>query len=59
MFTIVRWEGVRILDVKLTGQKSGKCVMIQPAKVLARGAKIDFTGTRTSSHLVAPVMLVE
>ena len=59
MFTIVRWEGVRILDVKLTGKMSGKRVMIQPAKVLARNAKIDFTGTHSSSHLVTPVMLVE
>ncbi len=59
MFTIVRWEGVRILDVKLTGKGSGKRVMIQPAKVLARGTKIDYTGTHTSSHLVSPVMLVE
>lgn len=59
MYTIVRWEGVRILDVKLTGKPSGKRVMIQPAKVLARGTKIDYTGTHTSSHLVAPVMLVE
>lgn len=58
-FTIVRWEGVRILSVKLTGKGSGKRVMIQPAKVLARGTKIDYTGTYTSSHLVSPVMLVE
>ncbi len=59
MFKIVRWEGVRILDVKLTGKMSGKRLMIQPAKVLARNAKIDYTGTHTSSHLVTPVMLVE
>ncbi len=59
MFTIVRFEGVRILDVKLTGKKDQKRVIIQPAKVLARGAIIDYTGTRTSSHLVTPVMLVQ
>ncbi|MFK8114414.1 MAG: pilus assembly protein TadG-related protein [Rubripirellula sp.] len=59
MFTIVRFEGVRILDVKLTGKKDGKRVIVQPAKVLARNATIDFTGTHTSSHLVTPVMLVE
>jgi Flp pilus assembly protein TadG len=59
MFTIVRWEGVRILDVKLTGKGSKKRVMIQPAKVFARGTRIDYSGTHTSTHLVSPVMLVE
>lgn len=59
MFTIVRWEGIRILDVKLTGKKKDKRVIIQPAKVLARGASIDYSGGTVSSHLVAPVMLVE
>ncbi|MDG2220259.1 MAG: TadG family pilus assembly protein [Rubripirellula sp.] len=59
MYTIVRFEGVRILDVKLTGKKSLKRVIIQPATVVARGAKIDTTGTHYSTHLVTPVMLVE
>lgn len=58
-FTIVRFEGVRILDVKLTGKGSQKRVIIQPAKVVARGTKIDWTGQHRSSHLVTPVMLVE
>ena len=59
MFTIVRFEGVRILDVKLTGKGSQKRVIIQPANVIARGSKIDYSGEHTSSHLYAPVMLVE
>lgn len=58
-YTIVKWEGVRILDVKLTGKKDLKRVIVQPANVLARGAKIDYTGTHISTHLVTPVMLVE
>ncbi len=58
-FTIVRWEGIRILDVQLTGKPANKRVTIQPAKVVARGAIIDKTGTYYSSHAVAPVMLVE
>ncbi len=58
-FVIVRWEGVRILDVKLTGKPNQKRVIIQPAKVVARGTKIDFSGQHRSSHLVTPVMLVE
>jgi Flp pilus assembly protein TadG len=36
-FTIVRWAGVRILDVKLTGSNSTKRVIIQPASVIAKG----------------------
>ncbi len=59
MFTIVKFEGVRILDVKLTGKKNQKRVIIQPAKVMARDTVIDYAGTTYSSHLVTPVMLVE
>lgn len=59
MFTIVRFEGVRILDVKLTGKPTQKRVIIQPANVIARGSKIDYTGQHSSSHLYTPVMLVE
>ncbi len=58
-FTIVRFEGVRILDVSLTGPKKHKKVIVQPTKVLARGAVVDYSGTTYSSHLVSPVMLVE
>ena len=58
-FTIVKFEGVRILDVKLTGKKSQKRVIVQPAKVIGRGAKIDWSGNNTTSHLLTPVMLVE
>ncbi|QDT06124.1 hypothetical protein K227x_45310 [Rubripirellula lacrimiformis] len=59
MFTIVRFEGVRILEVKLTGKKTDKRVIIQPAKVIARHAKVDLTGNNVSSYAVTPVMLVE
>lgn len=58
-FTIVRWEGVRILDVKLTGKKSEKRVIVQPEVVVARGAKIDYSGNKVSSYLFTPVLLVE
>ena len=58
-FTIVKFEGVRILDVKLTGKKSQKRVVVQPAKVIGRGVKIAWSGTNTTSHLLTPVMLVE
>tara|TARA_R110002049_G_scaffold2750_9_gene22368 strand:- start:38733 stop:39938 length:1206 start_codon:yes stop_codon:yes gene_type:complete len=59
MYTIVRFEGVRILDVKLTGKKTGKHLTIQPANVVARNVRIDYTGNQSSSHLFAPVMLVD
>jgi len=58
-FTIVRWEGVRILDVKLTGKKEAKRVLVQPQKVLARNSRIDYTGNSVSTHLFTPVLLVE
>ncbi|NNE00361.1 MAG: hypothetical protein HKN47_23835, partial [Pirellulaceae bacterium] len=59
MYTIVAFEGVRILDVKLTGPKKKKHVTIQPAKTLARGAIIDTTGSSNSSYLLTPVMLMD
>jgi len=58
-YTIVRWEGVRVLDVKLTGKKSSKRVMVQPQRILARNARIDYTGSNLSTHLYTPVLLVE
>lgn len=58
-FTIVRWEGVRILDVKLTGKKETKRVIVQPQKVLARNARVDHTGSSVSTHVFTPVILVE
>jgi hypothetical protein len=60
VYTIVRFEGVRILSVRLTGPSRSKHVMIQPTKLVARNTIIDYSGTYTpSSHLVTPVMLVE
>jgi len=59
MYTIVRLEGIRILDVKLTGSKNEKRVIIQPAKMVARNAILSSTGTRSSDFLVSPVMIVE
>ena len=58
-FTIVRWEGVRILDVKLTGKKETKRVIVQPQKILARNARVDHDGSTFSTHLFTPVILVE
>ncbi len=58
-YRIVRLEGVQILDVKLTGPKNGKRVIVQPAKMIARNAILGTEATQSSSYLVTPVMLVE
>ncbi len=50
-FTIVRWVGVRIMNVKLTGSQSSKKVMIQRAPVIAKGA-IPATETGVTSDFV-------
>lgn len=59
VYTIIRWEGISIIDVNLTGSKSSKRVTIQPARVVARHARIDYSGTYSSSFAVTPVMLVQ
>ncbi len=55
-YTIVKWVGVRILDVKLTGAMSQKRVIIQPAPVIARNGTVT-TGTSTSDYVYSPVIL--
>jgi hypothetical protein len=55
MYTIVKFVGVRIMYVKLTG--SNKQVIIQPAMLLVRGG-IPATTQGTSSFLYSPVQLV-
>jgi len=58
-YTIVRFEGVRILEVKLTGPMKNKRLVIQPAPMIARGSIIKHDATQTSSTLFTPVMLVQ
>jgi hypothetical protein len=56
-FTIVKFVGVRILDVKLNG--GNKRVIIQPAPVTTKGAIYgDGEGT-TSSMIFTPVRLIQ
>ena len=59
MYTIVRFEGVRILDVRLTGAKNKKHLTIQPAPMIARHSIVDSPASTTSSYLYSPVMLVQ
>ena len=56
-YTIVKFVGVRVLDVKLTGSQSSKCVMIQPATMVARGA-IPATTSTHSDVMYSNVWLV-
>lgn len=56
-YTIVKFAGVRILDVKLTGAMSGKRVIIQPAKIVTEGAIANTNGT-TSYTIYSPPWLV-
>jgi Flp pilus assembly protein TadG len=58
-YTIVRWVGVRILAVKLTGAMNSKYLIVQPAPVVARNI-IPGDGTRTwSDSIYSPVVLVK
>ena len=57
-YTIVKWQGIRIMNVKLTGSMSQKNVMIQVAPVLAKGI-VPATATGGSSAVYSPVVLVK
>jgi hypothetical protein len=56
-YTIVKFVGVRILEVKLTGSMSSKKLMIQPCNIVAKGG-IPSTTTGTSNFVYSPVWLV-
>ena len=58
-FTIVRWVGVRILAVKLTGAMNSKYLMVQPATVLARNVVPGDASRTWSSTIYSPVVLVK
>jgi len=56
-YTIVKWVGIRILQVKLTGSMSTKKVIIQPAPTVARNFVINNAETFTSDNVYSPVLL--
>ncbi len=56
-YTIVKWVGVRILNVKLTGAMSQKAVIIQPAPVVSRNFVINNSEADTSDYVYSPVLL--
>lgn len=56
-YTIVKWVGVRIMDVKLTGKMSDKKLIVQPASMLVRYGVSASNGGQWSDSLLTPVML--
>lgn len=58
-YTIVKWVGVRILNVKLTGSMASKAVIIQPAPIIARNFVISNSETSTSDYVYSPVLLAQ
>jgi Flp pilus assembly protein TadG len=56
-YTIVKWQGIRIMAVKLTGSMSQKHVTIQVAPVVANGVVPSET-IGSSKYVYSPVVLV-
>jgi Flp pilus assembly protein TadG len=56
-YTIVKFVGVRVLDVKLTGSMSSKRVIVQPCNVVMKGG-IYQPGASNSQYVHSPVWLV-
>jgi uncharacterized membrane protein len=57
-YTIVKWFGVRIMDVKLTGPMCKKHVTIQAAPITAKGVVPGET-SGTSDHVYSSVVLIK
>ncbi|MGI9456449.1 MAG: pilus assembly protein TadG-related protein [Aeoliella sp.] len=57
-YTIVAWQGIRIMDVKLTGPMNKKRVTIQVAPAVGRGI-IPSSTVGTSGYVYSPVILIE
>ena len=56
-FTVVKWVGVRIMSVNLSG--SDKKLVIQPADIKTHGAiPGDVSGSQTSDQIYTPAVLV-
>ena len=57
-YTIVKWVGVRIMDVQLTGAMSKKHLTIQAAPMVVHGVVPSAT-TGTSAYVYSPIVLVK
>jgi hypothetical protein len=56
-YTIVKFLGIRIMDVDLTG--SDKRLIVQPANIVVRNGIRSSNGVRTSQSVFSPVALVQ
>lgn len=57
-YTIVKWFGIRIMDVKLTGPMKKKHVTIQAAPIVVRGV-IPSTTAGSSAYVYSPAVLLQ
>jgi hypothetical protein len=58
-YTIVKWVGVRIMEVKLTGPMNQKRVIVQPATIVTKGAIPAAPGDpQTSTQVYSPPWIV-
>jgi hypothetical protein len=58
IYNIVRWAGIRICEVKLTGAMKHKRVIVQPANVCVPGAIPAPDGVPGSEFVYSPVWLL-
>jgi Flp pilus assembly protein TadG len=56
-YTIVKWVGVRVMGVKLTGSMASKHLTVQPCNVVTKGA-IWEPGATGTQYVYSPVWLV-
>ncbi len=56
-YTIVKFVGIRVMAVQLTGSMSKKKVVVQPARIIMPGTIPGESGSQ-SSHIYSPVWLV-
>jgi len=57
-YTIVKFAGVRVMEVKLTGKMSGKRVMIQPAVMVSKGGIPSTNGVTSTFYIYSKPWLV-
>ncbi|MEX2175147.1 MAG: pilus assembly protein TadG-related protein [Pirellulaceae bacterium] len=56
-YTIIKFVGVRVMHVKLTGSMSSKKVILQPCNIVAKGGVLSTDG-QNSNFIYSPVWLV-
>jgi Putative Tad-like Flp pilus-assembly len=57
-YTIVKFAGVRVMNVNLTGSLNSKRLIVQPAPIIAKYG-IRSNSTSSSDFVLSPVMLAE